>query len=94
MGNYDDLQRNMDRVAAIFAAAGLPVAEAQIENNVVLSWPGASPYVVVYDDQIEVNVFAFNDGQPLWSVSVGELVARADDLVSLLREAIGGVAGS
>jgi hypothetical protein len=80
----------LERVTAVFAAAGLPPAEALIETDVVLSWPGASPWVVVYDDQIEENICAVDGDMRLWSVSVDELVDRADELLPALREALGG----
>lgn len=84
----------MDRVAAVFVAEGLPPADVLIENDVVFSWPGASPYVVVYDDRLDENVCAVNGCVQLWSVSVDDLVARADDLVPVLGAALGDVDGS
>lgn len=94
MSDYNDLRRNMERVAAVFLAEGLPPADVLIENDVVFSWTGALPYVVVYDDRLEANVCAVSDGVQLWSVSVDELIARADDLVPALRAALGDVDGS
>jgi hypothetical protein len=91
VSDYDSVQRNAQRVGQVFDAAGLPPAETLIENDVVLSWPGLAPYVVVYDDCLEVNVYAFDGDKPLWSVNVNELVDHSDDLVPVLRAALGGV---